>query len=71
MTDKNSHIPTEEIEQDIKDTQNEIDDYQDEKDILMRNPQDNRARIYSLEGKISKREDFINNLNKLLEQRNK
>ena len=71
MTDKNSHIPTEEIEQDIKDTQNEIDDYQDEKDILMRNPQDNRARIYLLEGKISKREDFINNLNKLLEQRNK
>ena len=65
----NDHIPTEEIEQDIADTQREINDYQDEKEILMRSPQENRTRIYLLEGRISQRETFIKQLNKILVDR--
>jgi len=66
---KNEHIPTEEVIQDIKDTQKEVDDFRDEEAVLMRNPQDNRVKIYMLEGKISQREKFIKQLNVLLSER--
>ena len=66
---KNEHIPTEEVIQDIKDTQKEVDDFRDEKAVLMRNPQNNRVKIYMLEGKISQRETFIKQLNVLLSER--
>jgi len=69
MLDKNRHIPTAEVNQDILDTQKEIDDYSDEKDILMRNPLENKVRIYFLEGKISQRQDFIKKLETLLKER--
>ena len=65
----NDHISTEEINQDIIDTQNEINDYQDEKDVLMRNPQENRTRIYLLDGKIKQRIDFISKLNQIIDYR--
>jgi len=65
----NDHIPTETILLDIADTQTEINNYQDEKDILMRNPHENKVRIYMLEGRILKRKDFIEKLNQILEYR--
>ena len=69
QTKPNDHIPTSEIITDVADTEREIQDFQDEKDILMRNPHDNKVRIYMLEGKISQREEFIKKLNKILEDR--
>ena len=65
----NDHIPTEEIIQDIKETKREVVDFRDEKDVLMRNPKDNRVKIYMLEGKISQGEEFIKQLNMLLVER--
>jgi len=65
----NDHIPTEEINQDIKDTQKEVDDFRDEKDVLMRNPQENKLRIYMLEGKINQEEAFIKKLYIILSER--
>ena len=64
--ESNNHIPTSEILTDINDTEREIEDFQDEKDVLMRNPTDNKVRIYMLEGKILKREEFIEKLNCIL-----
>ena len=66
---KNAHISTEEIENDIKVTDKEIKDFTDEKDVLMRNPIDNRVKIYMLEGKILKRRDFVADLRAILEYR--
>ncbi len=62
-------ITKEEIKIDIADTQKEIDDYIDEKEILMRNPQENKVRIYLLEGKIGQRKNFIEKLTAILEER--
>jgi len=67
--EQNNHIPIDEMLTDIADTEREIKDFQDEKDILMRNPVDNKVRIYMLEGKISQREEFVNKLNQILEYR--
>jgi hypothetical protein len=71
LAKNNDHIPTDEIVRDIADTQREVDDYQEEKVILMRNPPENRVRIYMLEGKISQRENFISTLKQILEYRKK
>lgn len=63
------HIPTEEVQKDIEDTEKEIKDLQDEHSILMRNPQENKLRIYIIEGNINRREEFIEKLNKIIEIR--
>ena len=65
----NDNIPMEEIKVDIADTKKEIKDFQDEKDVLMRNPAENRVRIYLLKGRISHREEFVNKLNQIIEYR--
>ena len=65
----NDHMPTSEIKQDIKDTQIEVDDFRDEKAILMKKPQQYKVRIYMLEGQISSREIFIKQLKKIIEKR--
>ena len=67
----NRYIPTEEIFNDIAETQSEIDDFNDIKTVMMKRPQDNRTKIYLLEGKISKRVGFINKLNQILNYRTK
>ena len=66
---QNDNIPTSEIEQDIKDTREEIDNYRDEKNILMKNPPENKVRIYFLGGKISRRQIFIDKLQQILDYR--
>jgi len=68
---QNDNIPTSEIEQDIKDTREEIDNYRDEKNILMKNPPENKVRIYFLGGKISRRQIFIDKLQQILDCREK
>jgi len=65
----NDHIPTKEILQDIADTQKEIGDYSDEQKVLMRNPQENKVKVYILKGRISGRKEFIDKLNQVIEYR--
>lgn len=67
---ENETITKEVILQDISETQKEIDDFNDEKSVLMRNPQDNKVRIYLLEGRVSERQTFINKLNSLPQMKN-
>ena len=66
-----AHIPISEIEQDKRDTQKEIDNYNDELEILMRNPPDNKVKIYLAQGNVNKRESLLKKLNMILELRKK
>jgi len=66
---KNEHIPTNEIEQDIAETQREIDQYEKELEALIGNRQGNKLAIYMREGKISQRKEFISNLQSILDYR--
>jgi hypothetical protein len=65
-----NHIQTKEILQDIKDTEQEIKDYGDELEVLMRNPVQNKVRIYMIQGNLSIRKEFVKMLNEILEFRN-
>ena len=67
----NKHIPDEEIRTDIRLTRSEVETYQAELDVLRKNPVENRLQIYLREGKILKRIEFIENLERLLEYRQK
>jgi len=67
---QNDNILTYEIELDIKDTQREIDQYQNELDALIGDRQGNRLAIYMREGKINNRREFVSNLKSILEYRN-
>ena len=68
---QNDDLSTSEVKQDIKDTREEIDNYRDEKNILMKNPPENKVRIYFLGGKISRRQIFIDKLQQILDCREK
>jgi hypothetical protein len=66
---QNEHIPTNEIEQDIAETQREIDQYEKELDALIGDRQGNKLAIYMREGKISQRKEFVGNLQSILDYR--
>jgi len=66
---QNNSIPIPEIELDIDDTQKEIDQYQKELSVLMEDKQANRLDIMTRESKISKRKEFVSNLNSILKYR--
>jgi predicted DNA-binding protein YlxM (UPF0122 family) len=66
---QNNNIPTSEIEDDIYETQYEIDQYESELKPLRNNPVENKLSIYMKEGNILKRKDFIDELNQILEYR--
>ena len=66
---QNDNIPTSDIEMDIAETQREIDQYQKELNALIGDRQGNKLEIYMREGKISKRTEFVSNLNSILEYR--
>ena len=68
---KNDHISILEIQQDLIDTQREINVYNAELMILKKNRQENRVAIYMREGKILNRLSFIDKLNEILEYRSK
>lgn len=68
--EKFNHIPIEEIKKDILDTQSEIDEYKAVNEIHKSNPLQNKVDIYMNEGRISKRQGFVDKLNKILEYRN-
>lgn len=64
-------IPTAEIEQDLKDTQEDLEDWNKEKDILMKRPTENKLLIYILEGYIRAGKELVDELNKILTRRKK
>jgi hypothetical protein len=64
-----SHIETSEIEQDLRDTEREMKDCRDELDVLIRNRQGNRVRIYYIEGRLSSRERVCEKMREILEYR--
>lgn len=63
-------IPTDEIWDDIRITEIEIKDLRDEVAVLIRNPVENKLRIYMAEGNISRREKFVEKLQAILALRN-
>ncbi len=69
LLERNKNISDEQLLQDIIDTRQEIQDYQDEKEVLMRNPVENKTKIYLLEGRISPRQNFLEKIEALLELR--
>lgn len=68
---ENNHISTQEIELDIKDTENEINCFNEELSVLKKNPIRNKTKIYMLEGRVIKRKKFVNNLKSIIEYRQK
>ncbi len=69
VLERNKNVSDAQLLQDIIDTHQEIQDYKDEKEVLMRNPVENKLKIYLIEGKISPRETFVEKLEALLELR--
>jgi len=65
----NANIPTEEIEKDIADTQKEINQYEAELKVLRNDLRGNKVPIYMNEGRILKRQEFINNLKQIMDYR--
>lgn len=64
-----NNIPTEEIEQDIKDTELEILQFQAEIDALSKNRERNRVQLYFKEGGVIQRKEFISKLKSILAYR--
>jgi len=62
-------ISTFEIKQDIFDTKQEIKQFQNELDVLMKNKQANKLNIYFRTGQIKSRENFIKKLQFILDYR--
>lgn len=62
-------IPEDEIREDIRITQEEINLSQAELKVLKIDPVKNRLEIYIREGRILIRESFIERLNKILDYR--
>lgn len=60
------HISDSTIRDDIMDTNTEIEDYESELQILKKKPPENRVTIYMIEGKISERKSFIEELEDIL-----
>lgn len=64
-----SDIPTEEVKEGIRVTEQELYQLRNELKILEKNPQENRLEIYKRCGKISQRVEFIEKLNFILKYR--
>ena len=56
--DNNSHIPLEEMLQDLKDTQKEIEQFYEEIDVLSKDRERNKLAIYINEGRIGQHREF-------------
>lgn len=66
MSDDFLHISTKEIQLDLALTKKEALQYRDELQALNANPTENKVRIYMTSGKLSQREQLINQLTTIL-----
>ena len=64
----NSHIPLEEMLEDLRITQKEIKEYEDENEVLFKNYQRNRTQIYLNDGRILQRKNFVTQLEKIIKE---
>ncbi len=64
----NSHIPLEEMLEDLRITKKEIKEYEDENEVLFKNYQRNRTQIYLNDGRILQRKNFVNQLEKIIKE---
>jgi hypothetical protein len=71
LSDKNTHISTEEIECDVDDTNNEIEALKKDLQPLLGQPLRNKLRINMLEHQINKRQIFVEKLQAILEIRSR
>jgi hypothetical protein len=64
----NSHIPLEEMLEDLRITKKEIKEYEDENEVLFKNYQRNRTQIYLNDGRILQRKNFVTQLEKIIKE---
>ena len=62
----NSHIPLEEMLEDLRITNEEITQYEEENKVLSNNRETNRVQIYMNEGRILKRQKFVTQLEEII-----
>jgi hypothetical protein len=64
----NSHIPLEEMLEDLRITNEEIVQYEEENKVLSNNRETNRVQIYMNEGRILKRQKFVTQLEQIISE---
>ena len=64
----NSHIPLEEMLEDLRITNEEITQYEEENKVLSNNRETNRDQIYMNEGRILKRQKFVTQLEQIISE---
>jgi hypothetical protein len=63
-----SHIPLEDMLEDLRITNEEITQYEKENDVLKGDYQRNRVTIYMNEGRILQRNDFVKKLEEIIKE---
>mgnify|MGYP000008450281 FL=1 len=64
----NSHIPLEEMLEDLRVTNEEITQYIEENDVLSKDYDRNRVQIYMNEGRIGQRRKFAGQLEQIIKE---
>ena len=64
----NSHIPLEEMLEDLRITNQEIEQYSEENRILQRDYGKNKVSIYLNEGRIGERRIFVQRLEQIIKE---
>ena len=64
----NSHIPLEEMLEDLRITNEEIAQYYAENDVLSKDRERNRVAIYMNEGRIGQRRTFVAQLEQIIKE---
>lgn len=64
----NSHIPLEDMLDDLRITNEEIIEFEEENKVLSKNRERNRVQIYMNEGRIIQRQRFVSQLEQVIEE---
>ncbi len=64
----NSHIPLEDMLDDLRITNKEIMEFEEENKVLSKNRERNRVQIYMNEGRILQRQKFVSQLEHIIEE---
>jgi hypothetical protein len=64
----NSHIPLEDMLDDLRITNEEIIEFEEENKVLSKNRERNRVQIYMNEGRIIQRQRFVSQLEEIIEE---
>ena len=64
----NTHIPHEEMLEDLRITNEEIKQFEKENEVLSKNRERNRVQIYMNEGRIIQRRKFVEQLEQIINE---